>query len=272
MTNLCCDLICLVRFAFCRLVVFLILLLSLRNLFAEDEWKLVKGTHFIIQYQNDKRFAEKVLHQAEKNYKRIVLNLGYAKKENFWLWEDRAVISLYKTREEFANAVGAPGWAAGKADYKKRTIAGIEGSEIFIGSVLPHEMGHLVFRDFIGFGDNAPLWLDEGVAQWQDEASRERARKTAVMLYEMNRLMPLAVLTASDIRTVGEAERAVEFYSQSVSLVGFMVEKYGTERFTRFCRKLRDGNSMNDALRFTYDEGLRSIEELERQWSKSLGG
>ncbi len=260
------------RFTFHVSLFVSLFLFSSQVLFAGSEWKLTKGKHFVIHYKEDKKFSEQVLRQAEKHYKRITHDLGYTKHGNFWLWDNRANIYLYSTREKFVKAVGAPKWATGKADYEKRTIAGVETSQTFLESVLPHEMGHLVFRDFIGFKNKAPLWLDEGVAQWADKETNIRAERAAVRLYKKKQLMSLAALTAMDVRKVTDTGKAAEFYAQAASLVGFMIEKYGAERFTKFCRKLRDESSIDDALRFTYPEGLRSIDELERQWLKSFGG
>ncbi|OVE76584.1 hypothetical protein BVX97_00720 [bacterium E08(2017)] len=241
------------------------------SVYADERWSELKGKHFIIYHKDNERFASKVLSRAEKEYRRITNSLGFSRKSGFWLWEDRARVYLYSNKQEFQLATDAPGWANGRADYKSRTIHGIEGNNIFVDSVLPHEIAHLIFREFIGFDSNVPLWLDEGVAQWEDPIARDKARRAARVLFDQNKLMSLAQITSMDVQTLAESEKAVEFYAQSVSLVGFMIEKYGTQRFTTFCRQLRDGRSMDDALRFTYPQGLRSIKELEVRWSKSLG-
>lgn len=237
-----------------------------------EDWQERKGKHFVVYYRNSRNFADKVLYQAEKHYKRITRDLGHTKHDDFWLWDKRVRIYLYADRKEFMQNTGAPAWAAGKADYQKHTIYGVEQSQAFLDSVLPHEMGHLVFRDFIGFEADAPLWLDEGVAQWQDTSNRSRAMSAAARLKENNALMPVSVLTALDIRGVNETGRAVQFYAQAVSLVGFMIQKYGTGRFTQFCRKLRDGNDLDDALKFAYSGRISDTSDLERQWFESLGG
>lgn len=239
---------------------------------AGDEWKEMKGKHFIVHYRSDRDFADKVRSKAEKEYQRIVKDLGYTKYGDFWLWDDRVKIYLYSSRQEFISAENAPEWAAGKADYKDGLISGIEANDIFLNSVLSHELGHLVFRDFVGFTDEVPLWLDEGVAQWEDYTTRERARVYASKMFKENRLFNLNSLTSMDVRMVNEAGAAPQFYAQSVSLVGFMIEEHGAERFTRFCRKLKDGRSMDEALRFTYPEGMRTIQELEVQWQESMSG
>ena len=54
-------------------------------------------------------------------------------------------------------------------------------------------------------------------------------------------------------------------------MVGFMIEEHGSERFRVFCGHLRDGKTMDDALRFTYPSRMRNLLELEAAWKKHLG-
>lgn len=240
------------------------------NLAVADEWNVSKGKHFLVYFPKDKKYSEKVLYHAEKSYSRIVDDLGFTKHDDFWVWENRAKIFLYPDRKSFIGATGAPQWAVGKANYRKKEIDGIDGDDVFLASVLPHEIAHLVFRDFIGFGEDVPLWLDEGVAQWEDEGGREKARQTALLLYRSGRLMSIVSLASVNVENIAGTGRAVEFYAQSVSIVGFMIEEYGTERFTGFCRKLKEGSSVDDALRFTYRGRVSNIAELESKWINSL--
>jgi hypothetical protein len=60
------------------------------------------------------------------------------------------------------------------------------------------------------------------------------------------------------------------YYLQSVSLVGFLIERYGSEDFANFCRQLREGKSLDEALRFTYPTHIRDINELETKWREYL--
>jgi hypothetical protein len=51
-----------------------------------------------------------------------------------------------------------------------------------------------------------------------------------------------------------------------VSLVDFLVRKYGSLRFRTFCGHVRDGKSVDGALRFTYPESIRNMDALEKAW------
>jgi len=60
------------------------------------------------------------------------------------------------------------------------------------------------------------------------------------------------------------------YYIQAVSLVGFLIGTYGSENFAGFCRQLRDGKNLDEALKFTYPSQIRSLEELEDKWREYL--
>ena len=80
----------------------------------------------------------------------------------------------------------------------------------------------------------------------------------------------MPVLMRLDVRTVKNKGVAVIFYAQAVSVVGFMIEKYGSAGFRRFCGQLRDGKTINEALRFTYPEKICNVSLLEKEWYKYL--
>ena len=72
------------------------------------------------------------------------------------------------------------------------------------------------------------------------------------------------------MRTVDNTGVAIIFYAESVSVVGFIIKKYGADRFRKFCGQLCDEKSINDALWFTYPKELSTIELLEKSWHNYL--
>jgi hypothetical protein len=243
-----------------------LLLLAASTAMAADEWKVEKSEHFVVRYQHDPAFATQVARTAEEAYDRITRELDFTRYGGFWLWDKRVRIDVYPQRDRYLQQTHAPPWSGGKADYVGRTITTFEGSQAFLQSILPHEMTHLIFREFIGFRSGIPLWLDEGVAQWEDRSTRAKVAEITAQLYQQHRLLSLAALTGTDIRRASGMDAAAGFYAQSASLVGFMIETYGAQRFREFCGHLRDGKSVDDALRFTYPQTIRSLEGLESAW------
>ncbi|MDD4869654.1 MAG: peptidase MA family metallohydrolase [Kiritimatiellae bacterium] len=235
---------------------------------AIPEWQVIKGKHFLVHYVKDPVMAERVAGKAEEYYSSITTDLGFARYDNFWLWENRVKIFIYSSKTEFTQKTGAPEWAIGKTVCDKKEISTFPGNDSFMDSVLPHELTHLVLRDFMGFKGEIPLWLNEGVSQWEEPAKRTQMVKIAGRLAAGNKYIPLDKLMLVNVRQLVADVKVGEFYAQSVSLVGFLIEKHGSERFRIFCGQLRNGRGLEDALRFAYPDSLRNIDDLERAWKK----
>ena len=258
-----------------------------------QEWQEVKGEHFIVYFTKDADFTKDVLDRAEIYYQKIASDLGYPRYKEFWLWEKRVKIYIYPDHDSFIKATGQPPWSQGMADYKNKQIVSYAWSKGFLESLLPHEIAHLIFRDFVGFKGEIPLWLDEGVAQWAEETKRQEMKFKVRQLLEKDSLISLEDMMKLDIRYVTEKDRVyirstrtmegdkgvvflsgnnliTTYYLQSVSLVGFLIEKYGSERFADFCRELRDGKTLEEALKFAYPVYMRNLKDLEDKWREYL--
>ena len=233
-------------------------------------WDVIKEKHFLVYYRQDADFARRVGRQAEEEYERIARAIGYTRYGDFWLWDNRARIFIYPDRRSFLRGTGAPKWAAGKARYEQKAIDTFNGSSAFFDSLLPHELAHLIFRDFVGFEGDIPLWLDEGVAQWAEKRKRRMSKRIVLAQFKRDRLIPLETLTALDVRSLQRTDAALVFYSQAADIVGFMIEDHGSERFRTFCGHLRDGKTLDEALRFTYASRMRNLKELEFAWKAAL--
>ena len=251
----------------------LLLLLLCPNAWAED-WQELKGEHFEIFYLEDAGFAQGVLTQAEKYYEKIASDLGYSRYDNFWQWDNRAKIYIYRDQDEFLKATGKKSWVYGVAIYNERKIISYKWSQGFFDTLLPHELSHLIFRDFVGFKGDVPLWLDEGVSQWEEANKRKRAIYTVRGLIKKKEFIPLAELMRLSPGSGSENDftLSAKLYAQAVTLVGYLIGKYGPTRFAQFCRSLRDGKSIDEALSSAYTDLIRNIDELEKGWIKSYGG
>ena len=286
--------------------VLLLLALSLApSWLCASEWREVKGDHFIIMYDpatpspasgefpaDIEAFAGQVLDAAEKYYSRIASDIGYARASGFWTWENRVRLYIYPSHAAYV-ASGNPEWSHGVADYEKKTISSYAFSGDFLVSILPHELAHLIFRDFVGFKGEVPLWLDEGVAQWEEEAKRAELKKVIKKLYDEDALLSISDMMALKLSAIKSMDglyirsimtrkgsRGVlcltgenliaTYYAQSVSLVSFLIERFGSDDFAQFCRQLRDGKSLTEALSTVYPQYIHSLDEFEEKWREYL--
>jgi hypothetical protein len=238
---------------------------------AENGWKVVKADHFIVYHQGDESFAREVARESDLSYTRIADDLGYRRHGNFWMWDNRVRIYIYPTEEEFQKLPGTREWALAMTDYAKKEIYAYRDQPDFIVGVLPHEITHLIFRDFVGTSDQIPTWMDEGVAQWEEPRRREFAKKYVRNLLKNEKAYTVDELFTVDVRRLVDKKKVEAFYMQSVSVVDFLITAYGGGAFTEFCRQLRDGRDVPEALRKAYP-GLRTMEELDARWRLLYGG
>jgi hypothetical protein len=179
------------------------------------------------------------------------------------------------------------------ADYQKKAVLSFAGSTGFVDSILPHEIAHLVFRDFVGIDSAIPLWLDEGVAQWAEEKKHSQIMSLVKLMFLKDSLLTLDDMMKLDIRTIvhknnvyirpsltRQGDKGVLFltgdslvnsyYLEAASLVSFMIDKFGSMEFSRFCRALRDGKSVADAVKDVYYTHIRDMDEFEKAWRKYI--
>ena len=243
------------------------------NLTAEqdNDWKLAKGIHFIIYHKDlPDRFILQTLEYAEDYYRDITYNLGFS-RDKFWLDENRAKIYIYKDSQDYVLATGMPEWSGGRAKWQEKTIETFAWSSNFFNSLLPHELAHIIFREFAGIGANIPLWLDEGVAGFQELVNRAKSKRIVKDALKNKTFIPLGELSKIDIRTMDDKEKAALFYAESLSAVEFLIKQFGTSRFYDFTQALNKGKSLDDALNDSYKEvEIRNLEDFNNRWMRFL--
>lgn len=223
-----------------------------------------KSAHFVIYYQQAPvEYINQVARKAEHCYRSITEYLGY-RRFNFWLWDNRCKIFLYPNREEYLKDTGCASWSSGHVYIIKKEIRTYIWQDKFFDTILPHEMGHIIFREFVGYKKTLPLWLDEGVACMQESDSQERL-VIAKGLVRWKLYIDLNEL--SKIKTTSLIMPFI-FYSQSASTVDFLLRNYGRKKFVDFCRQLRDEENWEEALKSVYN--LKDLKQLEELWSSDL--
>ena len=248
-----------------RLVIIATVLLCVAEAAGDtDGWNTKKSKHFIIYYKDAPRdYVSKVAGYAERFYRSITDYLGF-RRFKFWTWDKRCRIYLYPSREEYLFSTGAASWSRGGVHVIRKEIITHEGKEQFLDYVLPHEMGHIIFREVVGYDKKLPLWIDEAVAVLQ-EKDRNRYLKVAKKIVEYGKYLPLEKL--SQVKNYKKIEPLI-FYSQSASIIDFLLEEYGRGRFISFCRSLRDGDHWQEALLHTYR--FSNLEHLQQAWLTSI--
>ena len=238
-----------------------------------DGWQELKGAHFIVYYVEVESGAAKVLRAAERYYGRIARNLGYERRENFWLFDERCQIYVYPNRELFRQfQPQAPAWSGGFADYEKKQIIGYLDSADFLTTALPHEIAHLILRDYLGKGVEVPMWVDEGVALSQEEIRRSQLEELVWKSFNDRTFIPIEKLTTMRVELAKHHEEVKLYYAQAALLIEFLMEHSRKNEFIEFCRGFRDGLDADQALARGYHGRLKSVKQLEGAFLNNLSG
>ncbi|MCA9398418.1 MAG: hypothetical protein KC618_01630 [Candidatus Omnitrophica bacterium] len=233
---------------------------------ANQEWIEYKAKHFIIYYKNaSKDFVETVEDSAEEYYEEIRQNLGF-RRYSGWTWDDRARIYIYDDQEDYVNSSKAAGWSSGHAYTREKIIRTYPSATGFFDTTLPHELGHIIFREFIGYKSRGiPLWFIEGVAMYQEKAKRYGSDHIVKESIEDGTFMPLEELSNMRLYHHTTQEKVDLFYAESASVVNYLISEQGEYRFVNFCRKLQEGVDFLKALDTIYGR-FNGIEGLNRAW------
>jgi hypothetical protein len=244
------------------LVIFLFLPLVV---FADNQqWRIFKSTHFFIFYKSAKESQLNALAQrAEEYYDKITVDLGF-NRFNFWTWDNRAKIYLFDSQEDYRKLTGDPHWSAGQAQVDNKLIQTFITAKGFLDNVLPHEMAHIIFREMVGFNNpSVPLWLEEGVASYQEQnnffvksdLANEIKQGGFLDLDSLSRFNAASLKQQADVRL---------FYLESYSLVKYLIVTFGKDRFVLFCQNLRDKKNLSRALTATYS--FNGLADFESSW------
>jgi len=229
--------------------------------------KELAGEHFIVRYTTSDTFAKEIVKRAEKYYASVAKDLGNTHANEQWRLEERCVITLFISRREYIAVTGGEESAFSHGHLLQRKIYSYMGQDGFIKRVLPHDIAHLMFADYLGIKRHAFLWLHEGLALRAEKMKHKRLLRHAKVAFEEQNYIPFdALMRMSQLRS-SDAPGMVElFYAESLAIVTFLLEKYNRQHFIAFCRDLRDNRSIPQALERNYGKwGIVSIQHLEEK-------
>ena len=235
----------------------------------EKDWKIEKSEHFMVYYrQASEDFVKKTISKAEEYYHSITEDLGFT-RYNFWLWENRAKIYIYNDAEDYKTQTGKPAWSGGVAYYHEKVIETYPWAQGFFQSLLPHELGHIIFREFIGSQNNAPIWLDEGVAIYQEKLRRKDIKSKLLQAIDQNKLIALTKLSEINIGFVQDKEMVELYYTEAISVVDYLINQFGKDNFVLLCKGIKERKSFDQAISDAY-KVYKNLEELDKAWVRYL--
>jgi len=249
-------------------VILLVIFFMPISIFALDQsWQIAKSTHFNIFYKNAPEAAlNELIQKAEDGYDSIASEFGFS-RFNFWTWDNRAKIYLFDNRDEYMRATQGYDWSSGQVNVNAKLIQSYVGAPGFLHNVLPHELAHIIFIEMVGFNNPAvPLWLQEGVATYQEKDIHSIKEFLAGKINEGSYLDLNAM---NSFQTQGaQSDKVMLFYAEAYSLVKYLISEFGKERFVDFCRSLRDDRNLLKALSRTYS--FNNLNDFQESWKKFI--
>ena len=120
--------------------------------------------------------------------------------------------------------------------------------------LIVHESAHLLFDQAIGATAlPAPSWLDEGFASYMDPSVKIFSGGSLSSRTNSLRAMNTVTGTPHAIGT---------FYQKSLSVVAFMIDEFGEEKFQRFIGQLSNGNTVDVSLLSAYGFDVDGLDAL----------
>jgi hypothetical protein len=230
---------------------------------AEHDWETISdGGLRLHWYSGDQAFAQTLLNSAADGLELLQKDAG--------LSLDAPVdFYIYANTSDMKDAVlYEPSWTGGQAyPINDIVILGVSEQDLDWGKdSIVHELTHVLVGHltFSCLGE-VPTWLNEGLAVYSEGELDPFSQQQLEDAIANDTLLSLRSLSGgfSEIR-----DKATLSYSQSYSVVKYLIEAHGQEKMNSLLAALRDGATIDDALREIY--GF-NVEGLEAEWRQAIG-
>ncbi|MBF0122894.1 MAG: hypothetical protein HQL21_05760 [Candidatus Omnitrophica bacterium] len=229
-----------------------------------EEWSEQQSDHFIVYSKNaPSGFVQNALESAEQIYEKTTTTLGITRYQG-WIWEDRVKIYIYDNADDYKQSSGYD-WSAGIVSTQNRTISTYPSASGFFDSVLPHELGHIIFREYVGSDADIPLWFEEGVAMYQERGKRFGADDDVRQIMKTGHFIPLSALHDMRLGKGSDPDLVKIFYAEAASVVSFLLEEGEQYRFSRLCDELKKEVRFETAFKKSY-MAYQTLNDLDVAW------
>ena len=226
-------------------------------------WQTISSGELRLHYYGkDAAFAQTMLDAGLEGLRR--------NKEQAGLINDGVMnIYVYPNYQDMQDAVlYEPSWTGGQAysDFNIVIMGLSDVDDTWNKNTVIHELTHLLVGHFtfscIG---TLPGWIEEGLAMYSEGELDSGMRSLLDSAIRDDTLITLRSLNGGFSELPDKANLS---YSQSYSVVKFMIDAYGQQKMTDLLIALRDARPIDDALFEVY--GFNT-DGLDAAWRESVG-
>jgi len=177
-------------------------------------------------------------------------------------------VFLYDTAQEMGPAALSNRSAPGEGLVTLGEVSSSDTAVVALDQepedVLRHELAHIVVNQAVKgpFGD-LPAWLNEGTAvfaQSKPDADETRALQSAIAANDVLSLGSISSSTSA----LSSAKVSV-FYGESWSLVSYLINNFGADKFGQLLATFKAGSTVDAALQKVYGFDQAGFEAAWRQ-------
>jgi hypothetical protein len=222
-------------------------------------WQVIRGGNINLHYYNGgTSFGQQLHDTAAQALVRLSQDVGLktAKPVDIYIYantDDLKAAVLYE-----------PAWIGGQAFPENNiVIIGVSPDQLDWGkSTEAHELthvlvGHLTFS-CLGF---IPTWLNEGLAMYGEGGPQAAEQTQFDQAKSSDKLLALRSLVGNFSE---ESDRATLSYTESFSVVNFLIKTYGRAKMTSLLEDLSNGQTADDALKTVYGFDTDGLEDAWR--------
>jgi hypothetical protein len=226
------------------------------------DWQTIESGDLRVHwYSSDSAVAKTMLEAGVEGLRR--------NKEQAGLTTDAPIdLYIYSNTDDMRDSIlYEPAWMGGGAFAEYNVvILGLSASDkTWDRNAVIHELTHVLIGQltFSCIG-SVPTWLNEGLAMYSEGELDSYSQTQLNQSISSNQLITLRSMSGGFSELPDKANLS---YTQSQSVVKFLIETYGQDKMTELLTALRDSKPIDDALIETYGFDTDGLEDL---WRKAV--
>ncbi len=232
------------------------------------DWQEKRTTYFAITYvtsQADEanRYARFV--DAAYTDLSAIFSLSIQTPVTLRLYPDeRSYVAVNPLAEKVSGVIAHATSGRGRREIAIAVVRTQGMSEEMLINNVRHELTHLIVSEMSG--DELPVGFHEGIAQYVEKPIAREQQSAVTRLRQASQANQ--VMTWADLNAPGGAYSSPAIaYPQSLSMVGFLVDRYGFGKLVDFVKANASSPGYRTAMETVY--GV-SADQLEAQWRAYL--